>query len=69
MSIVTADSPTVIGGVDTHQDLHVAAVVNSEGIELGSQSFSTTRAGYRAMLRWFRSYGELLRVGVEATVH
>jgi transposase len=67
MSIVTADSPTVIGGVDTHQDLHVAAVVNSEGIELGSQSFSTTRAGYRAMLRWFRSYGELLRVGVEAT--
>jgi hypothetical protein len=39
MSIVTADSPTVIGGVDTHQDLHVAAVVNSEGIELGSQSF------------------------------
>ena len=34
---------------------------------LGAESFSTTRAGYRAMLRWFRSHGELLRVGVEST--
>ena len=34
---------------------------------LGTESFSTTRAGYRAMLRWFRSHGELLRVGVEST--
>jgi len=67
MSIVTPDVPTVIGGVDTHQDLHTAAVVSSDGTVLGSQSFSTTRAGYRAMLRWFRSYGVLARVGVEAT--
>ena len=28
---------------------------------------SATDAGYRAMLRWFRSHGELLRVGVEST--
>lgn len=67
MPIVTADTPTVIGGVDTHQDLHVAAVISGDGNVLGSESFSTTRAGYRAMLRWFRSYGELARVGVEAT--
>jgi len=67
MPIVTANSSTVIGGVDTHQDLHTAAVVNIDGAVLGSQSFSTTRAGYRAMLHWFRSYGELARVGVEAT--
>lgn len=67
MTIVTAGGPTVIGGVDTHQDLHAAAVVNQDGTVLGSQSFSTTRAGYRAMLRWFCSYGELVRVGVEST--
>ena len=67
MPIVTADTPTVIGGIDTHQDLHAAAVVSRDGTVLGSQSFSTTRAGYRAMLRWFRSYDELVRVGVEAT--
>jgi transposase len=59
--------PQVVGGVDTHQDLHVAAAVSLEGEVLGSKAFSTTRAGYRAMLAWFRSHGELLRVGVEAT--
>ena len=58
---------SVYGGVDTHQDLHTAAVVSHDGTVLGTESFSTTRAGYRAMLRWFRSHGELLRVGVEST--
>ena len=57
----------VIGGVDTHQDLHTAAVVDAAGEVLATQAFATTRAGYRAMLAWFRSYGELARVGVEAT--
>ena len=28
---------------------------------------SATDAGYRAMLRWFLSHGELLRVGVQST--
>ena len=63
----TADNIQIIGGVDTHQDLHTAAVVSHDGTVLGTESFSTTRAGYRAMLRWFRSHGELLRVGVEST--
>jgi len=57
----------VVGGVDTHQDLDTAAVVSTEGEILGVKNFSTTRAGYRAMLAWFGSHGELLRVGVEAT--
>ena len=38
-----------------------------DGAVLGGESFSTTRAGYRAMLCWFRSHGEWLRVGVEST--
>lgn len=67
MNIMTAETIKVIGGVDTHQDMHTAAIVNLDGAVLGTESFSTTRAGYRAMLRWFRSHGELLRVGVEAT--
>ena len=67
MSIVTTELPSVIGGIDTHQDLHTAAVVSVDGAVLGSESFSTTRAGYRAMLRWFCSHGDLLRVGVEGT--
>lgn len=67
MSIVTSNFVSVIGGVDTHQDLHTAAAVSTSGEVLGTASFSTTRAGYRAMLHWFRTHGELLRVGVEAT--
>ena len=67
MATTTADNIQIIGGVDTHQDLHTAAVVSHDGTVLGTASFSTTRAGYRAMLRWFRSHGELLRVGVEST--
>lgn len=57
----------VIGGVDTHRDLHMAAVVEPDGTVLGVQPFCTTRAGYRAMLGWMRGFGMLLRVGVEST--
>ena len=67
MSSTPAEGREIVGGVDTHQDLHTAAVVTLEGKVLGTESFSTTRAGYRAMLAWFRSHGEPLRVGVEST--
>jgi transposase len=57
----------VIGGVDTHKDLHVAAVVDERDRVLGSQSFATTRQGYKQMLAWMRSFGPVRCVGVEAT--
>ena len=57
----------VIGGVDTHKDLHVAAVVDEHNRVLGGQCFPTTRHGYKQMLAWMRSFGQLRRVGVEAT--
>lgn len=60
-------SSIVIGGVDTHKELHVAAVVDSSDVMLGTQMFATTRAGYRAMLRWMRSFGDVKRIGVECT--
>ena len=40
----------VVGGVDTHKDLHVAAVVDQNNKVLGTQYFSTTRQGYRQIL-------------------
>jgi non-ribosomal peptide synthetase component E (peptide arylation enzyme) len=49
----------VVAGVDTHLDVHHAAVISLSGELLGTRSFATTRAGYRAMLAWFRSYGEV----------
>ena len=57
----------VIGGVDTHKDLHVAAVVDHRDRVLGTESFPTTRHGYRLMLAWMRSFGDLRRVGVECS--
>jgi transposase len=55
----------VIGGVDTHKDIHVAAVIDGLGRLMGTASFPTTRHGYRRLLRWMQSHGELVNVGVE----
>ena len=57
----------VVGGVDTHKDLHFAAVVDDQDRVLANESFATTRHGYKQMLAWFRSFGELARIGVECT--
>src|SRR5438034_6482870 len=57
----------VVGGVDTHKDLHVAAVVDELDRVLESRCFATTRHGYQQMLTWMRSFGQLRRIGVEAT--
>ena len=62
-----APNRTVVGGVDTHKDLHVAAVVDEVDHVLGSQSFATTRHGYKQMLAWMRAFGQLKRLGVECT--
>ncbi len=57
----------VFGGIDTHQDTHTAALVDSAGRLLGSAVFLTTQAGYRQLLGWMGSAGTLARVGVEGT--
>lgn len=58
---------SIIGGVDTHKDLHVAAVVDERDRVLDTRSFSTTRQGYRQMLAWMRSFGDVQRIGIEST--
>ena len=64
----TTTNDTVIGGVDTHADDHVAAAITSTGGVLGTQSFPTTVATpYRQPLAWLQSFGSLDRVGVEGT--
>jgi transposase len=57
----------VVGGVDTHKDLHVAAVVDEYDHVLESRCFATTRHGYKQMLAWMRSFGKLQRIGIEST--
>jgi transposase len=57
----------VIGGIDTHKDLHTAAVIDTHGAVLGVQSFPTTRAGYNRLLAWMADFGSIVRVGVESS--
>lgn len=57
----------VTGGVDTHADVHVAAVVDQVGRVLGTEPFPADEAGYAGLLAWMRGHGALARVGVEGT--
>ena len=57
----------VIGGVDTHADVHVAAALDANGGLLGIESFATDAAGYRSLLSWLLGFGPVIRVGVEGT--
>ena len=49
----------IILGVDTHKDIHVAAVVTTLGAQLADATFPTTAAGYRQLLAWARGFGVL----------
>ena len=57
----------ITGGVDTHRDVHVAAALDPLGGLLGSESFPTDGAGYRALLKWLETFGEVTKIGVEGT--
>jgi transposase len=55
------------GGVDTHLDVHVAAVIDGLGGLVGVESFSTDRIGHLDLAAWMGSFGEIALVGVEGT--
>jgi transposase len=57
----------IVGGVDTHADSHVAAVIDSNGGILGIESFPADESGYEALLGWLSSHGDVQVVGVEGT--
>jgi transposase len=57
----------IVLGVDTHKDLHVAAVITAVGTAVASRCFPTTAAGYHQLIAWARTFGTLRRAGVECT--
>src|ERR671911_1825977 len=64
---ILSSTRLVTGGVDTHLDVHVAAVVDANGGVLAVESFPTTPAGHQALSAWLLSFGAVGRVGVEGT--
>jgi transposase len=57
----------ILGGVDTHKDVHAAAAMSETGRLLGTAEFPTTPVGYRRLLAWLRGFGSVERVGIEGT--
>jgi hypothetical protein len=63
MSMVSS----VVGGVDTHTDVHVATAVDSNGGVLGIESFPADAGGHEALAGWLVGFGPVPPVGVEGT--
>ena len=57
----------IYGGVDTHKDLHVAAVADQTGRVLGTESFAANPAGYRRLAGWICAFGPVVKIGIEGT--
>ncbi len=68
MAMTIVEGPrTILGGVDTHLDVHVAAALDPIGGVLGVESFATNPHGYEALLEWLAGFGTVTKVGVEGT--
>lgn len=67
MSMMATSARPVTGGVDTHKDTHVAAVVDHLGGVLGTAAFPNRSLTHGGLLAWMRGHGPLARVGVEGT--
>lgn len=67
MTTIAVPTGTVTVGVDTHLDVHVAAVLDGLGRLLGSAGFATSPAGNAELIRWAAQHGTVGQVGVEGT--
>jgi transposase len=67
MESMPAPASPVTVGVDTHLDLHVAAVVDQTGRLLDTKGFPASTRGYVALVTWAERYGPVERIGVEGT--
>ena len=67
MESMTAPAPPITVGVDTHLDVHMAAVLDHTGRLLDTKGFPASTRGYVALVTWAERYGPVERIGVEGT--
>src|SRR3712207_7290271 len=67
MTSMTSPRRVVTVGVDTHRDVHHAAVIDEVGRPLDEAGLPATPAGYRQLLAWADGQGEVAAFGVEGT--
>lgn len=58
---------TVTVGIDTHTDVHVAAVLDPAGRLLETRSFPATTRGYAKLATWAEAFGQVDKIGMEGT--
>ncbi len=66
-TIAQLEPVRVTVGVDTHKDAHVAVAKDHLGRHLGENTIPTTPRGYRELLAWAESHGEVEAWGIEGT--
>jgi transposase len=63
-----ADQPTEVTlGVDTHAQVHVAALLDHLGRLQGTLTIPATPAGFQQLLGWAAEHGRVVCAGVEGT--
>ena len=62
-----SSAQTLVLGVDTHKDIHVAVVLDGLGRRLAIADFPATDAGNGQMWRWASGFGAVTTAGVEGT--
>ncbi len=63
----TMPQQSVVCGVDTHTDCHVAAITDGNGRVIAVESFGTTSEEIEQLVSWLTTLGEVTAVGVEGT--
>jgi transposase len=67
MATLTSERLRLIVGVDSHKEMHQAAVLDVNGALLGNERFAASSAGYRELEAWLATLGDVDRVGMECT--
>ncbi|MDP1820179.1 MAG: IS110 family transposase [Acidimicrobiales bacterium] len=67
MTTIADDGCRVTVGIDTHGEVHVAAVLDERGRLLATESFVTTSKGHRQLEQWALGFGVIDAVGIEGT--
>lgn len=67
MTSMTDGARLISVGVDTHSDVHVAAIVDASGAVVARRSFPVSTRGYVALASWAESLGDVVTIGIEGT--
>ncbi|ANI90885.1 IS110 family transposase [Dietzia timorensis] len=63
----TVEQEPIIVGIDTHKDIHHAAILSARGALIADQQFPATSRGYAQLLAWTATVGPVAVFGIECT--